>query len=1474
MKKFAALILGSAMALTSIAGLAACGKGSVSRREDPRAADAYEAYDHSGAKIGGYKTIADAINATVEADKDYFEAESTVVASQGGYVVKKGGTRHLFDNRKGFADGNSDCFWYYQNGTELAGFNCWDNTTGISTLQNAKIIAHETTTNGLDSIQSWNGYGLLDQNGQEIPTTTVMAQSWELSSPMDAGVMMFPARKKGNSGLKYKLDLSNVKITPAYEGVEDPVYAYIGFYAWQDYYVVGLGIACNVTTGDWYAYEGTSRDNSFSDYVYDIGDKIMGSTWDKKEGCFKPDFTSLDMDVKTQRMTDEEGDNYWVDQMNFVLHGKKDVTYSITLDDEKLNNLFAGVPLTADNGFVFTAGLDIKNPISKGNNVKNVDYFNGAKFENLTVTEAGIYFPTEEEMTDTEYAIGKIDPAVRGQYHDALLANSEYTEGTYDYTILNNYLCATYTAENGKDVYNFRFDGSPVSENEVGGKLKEYQDKIDALKAVTEDNAQTMKAQIDEVAKWYGADETHANAQDCLPQYYNVLDFAPFVAARETYKNSFKLSEAAQKIRSDFEAISTYVTYDYKGWDAPEGTTDIKGYLHSEIEAFKTIKEAYDALGADDKGVFFNVVDENNWVSWESLLDVLTIEQETFSGEEGKVTVGNETMSGTVQYTVEEAIEKLFEVSFRIRKCNYLNAEGANEVPADERGTFDSDANGCYFDSFHVLYLLKVFENEEIDLPDAYWDVTYAALTATPRSAGFATDFDYIYNVLSLEKKIRDMDAAEEYAWLDADMAAIVNKYMINFKFTEGGFNWNITSGDIRDRETNYEIYFGLTNQEKNFKANIARVIEVVTTCDSNVSVTENGLGFTAEVTALTADPSTNGSTEAVAVETAIKALTALNSEYDYKGWTTTDETKTGYLFSEVTAFRALVTARNALDAAGKAYVNANTKEQVANYNAWLKLSEQLATLEANAVWAQTIEVVELGHEKTQKNTFTGQQALAEILKTLYAFEAGTINAGYYGETGSGTDSFATKGDETFFTASYIARFVTFFTDAKLTLPDFVRDKLEVHEYEKYYNEFYYPVVESMKLGNIIHEGTITKMEDFSEAQIAFLNEVWTASYEQKGILFTHWNAGGKLDGWWGERTPRLVQDIFDATGKPMTYIGYLSAFLAEQHYTLNANEWGVTADRIFNISLTQDVLDVINNFNKLGNFATYSSNGWQAEDDNITGYLLSESEYFVNTIKPAYEALTEQYQEVVLSVVGSTNYNLWEALATQIVANKDAAWLNTEIAAATRDMSATHTYTVKETFGEILTAVASVSFPYATADAPSDDQGRYEGYYRIYFFLFMYEHTEGLTVPTQLTDAIKSIVALKERADATAGKNTADLKADVEYLTTVLTIKKLLLDGEGTATLTQNLVDMINATMVGKTQFTEAGIAYNYGFGDDDDLAPYRGTNYKNYCGVAPSLTLKSIIADVLAFLGTQGAEANAEGYGIVSAISLPAAE
>ena len=80
----------------------------------------------------------------------------------------------------------------------------------------------------------------------------------------------------------------------------------MGYYAWQDWYVLNFGIACDVTTGNWYAYEGSSRDDSASNTTYNLGDCIMTSTWNEA-GYFEPDADEVVLSIESKLLEDDMG---------------------------------------------------------------------------------------------------------------------------------------------------------------------------------------------------------------------------------------------------------------------------------------------------------------------------------------------------------------------------------------------------------------------------------------------------------------------------------------------------------------------------------------------------------------------------------------------------------------------------------------------------------------------------------------------------------------------------------------------------------------------------------------------------------------------------------------------------------------------------------------------------------------------------------------------------------------------------------------------------------------------------------------------------------------------------------------------------------------------------------------------------------------------------------------------------------------
>lgn len=505
---------------------------------------AFEAFTPEDKSIGQFKTIADAINAAVDYDVEYNSTVPEEEQVYGSYAMKIEGTKKLFTNHEGFSEENDDQFFYYENGNSLAAYNCWDAANSILDLHNTNLITHQVSGFGTVSRQSWNSYTLLDSFGEEIDDVT--AQSWELSSTMDAAVISFPHRLGGITKLDYTIDLSEVKIAPSYDEA-DPTYAFVGFYAWQDYYVIANGIACDTSTGNWHYFIGTSRDDSFSDVEYGIGECLMTSTLNKEEGYFVPDAKEMNLKIETKVEHDEQFDeDYQVDYLKISMDNG--ATFERNITDSLVNNYFPGYPLGFENSYAFIAGLDIKNETVSSNYVENTDYFNGSYFTGLKVTEAKGYVPTKEEMSDVKYGYS-IEESWRGKWHDLLMANLEDTPDVMDYTILNTAVCANYQGVNNCDVYSFSYTGNPVGANELGTEVSVYQNKIDRLGAMTIEDLLIDQSLYNEVGSWLVEGQTIIKQKHFL-----VLDFAGYYHAKELIE-SHAITPAAREVIEAFRAI-------------------------------------------------------------------------------------------------------------------------------------------------------------------------------------------------------------------------------------------------------------------------------------------------------------------------------------------------------------------------------------------------------------------------------------------------------------------------------------------------------------------------------------------------------------------------------------------------------------------------------------------------------------------------------------------------------------------------------------------------------------------------------------------------------------------------------------------------------------------------------------------------------------------------------------------------------
>lgn len=766
-------------------------KSYVATKADTRA-KAYTAYKADGTKIGDYNSLANAANSAV---------------GGGGllsYVTKLNDTTKMFINKEGYYKqkdendpnkDNDECFWFYDNGTSLESHNCWDNTDTLGSLKGQSRTTLHTQDMGTSSTQSYNGYQVLDEKGNA--SEGLDAPVWELSSTLDAAVLAFPTLKGGMVKSTYEIDLSNVKITPAYTTGEsaDPVYAFVGFYVWQDWYVINVGIACDVKTGNWYPYIGTSRDNSASDTVYstDTDNCVMTSTWNDA-GYFKPDETKLTLTFETKTLEDADGE-YQVD--DFTAETSAGAKYTRRLTAGTINEYFPGKPIEYVNNYVFVAGLDVRNDVVTGVNVSNVDYFNGAKFENLVVTKAEGYVPTEEEMSNEVY--GSSMGCERGKSHNLLLATGG--SDLIDHTVLNNYMCTSYKAENEHDVYNFSFDRyeefKPAEASALSGTAKDYQDKLNSLKDVTADNVFDFAATIEELEAVYA--EGVGDNSSLAIKYHNVLDFTNYLKAKPILVEAAKLDDAGEAFVAKYKKFPSLATYRMVGWAADSENVGKPGYIYSDYLAMKALLEDYAALEPGIQSAVLFHVNKTDFNDWKTFVEELTALEAAAAYQDKDTTFElfpiDFDKKDKIQYNSETALKQALYWALQIKNGGKWEGTPTNTMEGDN----------SWFQSVYVVNCVRGFESFDLTLPTWVSDILEAI-----GYDNFCDAYDSIYETVALAQAIKTNNWTK-LSNLSAEQIASLNQYWVSSYKINGILSWNWNSGE------KFETFMG---------ARVGRVVE------------------------------------------------------------------------------------------------------------------------------------------------------------------------------------------------------------------------------------------------------------------------------------------------------------------------------------------------------------------------------------------------------------------------------------------------------------------------------------------------------------------------------------------------------------------------------------------------------------------------------------------------------------------------
>lgn len=1044
--------------------------------------DAYTAYKADGTEIGSYKSIGAAINAAVATDEF---GSNNATREDGSYVEYLGKT--IFENHNGYAEASDDMFYFYVNGNQWEAYDCFNNTMYADYLKNNKVITHEVTARGSTARQYHNGYAMFNPDGTMNEDTTKAAQSWELSSTMDAAALTFPARLKGITGLSHEIDLSGVQIKPNYEGT-DATYAFIGYYAWQDYYVIATGIACDVQTGAWYPFNATSRDDSFSDAEYKMGDSpLMISNWNEEGGYWTPEYASLKMYIKTVRNADYACG--FCSESNYEFYtadGTLDNEYNVLVDEALVNEKFSGAAYGIETSYVFIAGLDVRTPTSVGVYSYNTDYTNGAEFKNLQVTAATAHVPSDEEMEEVEYGF-KINPDWRGNDYNVLMAAGEHEEGIIDYTLLNTYACADYQPIDGRDVYSFSYAGSNVAETPIGGIAGQYQATIDALKAATPETVVAMEAAIEAVNVMYnnGKVENGPIAQ----KFYPLLDFAPLFAAQQMFSENAPLSEKAAEFAAAFNELPSLLEYNFVGWKTEEA--EATGYLMNDVAAFKALYDQYSAeMTEDDVARWKHHVNLDNYNMYVDLMNMKPFE-EGFAISAKEMGKNNKA----VTYTGEEAMAQIAITVNKIKAGTAWDSETENCDPNSGKVTlFNSDNN--WLPAYHVMYLKTRLEEAGYELPIYLTKI----IEACGAAEGFMEDFYYIDTVLTLAKGI-ETGAIKA---VDEAVAAKVNAVMVGkTAFVEAGLVWNWNNcgapKDFLYRAKNYHVYYGLESGVQ-----LQVYIETVQSfLAKRVGAEANGIGITAAV-----EPQDVTITDEAAAVIALFDAKKMHGA-DFEGYNAALE-----------AYAALSESDKILVATFSDY------EELVELMEGHKNALEAVVLE-NVAPITVYEKIYYGTDTPTKQ-MTASEALYQLNELICKIQGNTPWT-------SGVDSDCGAAytildyDHTSFQGIRIIVLRQYLENAGVTLPAYFADIFTAIAYDDFF-QAYDAIYQTVRLATTYAEEGKT-VANMTEEDKAIFEKYWGPAYEINHHLKWNWNSGNKFETYMSARVRAIALQYKLAAG-------------------------------------------------------------------------------------------------------------------------------------------------------------------------------------------------------------------------------------------------------------------------------------------------------------------------------------------------------
>ena len=226
-------------------------KDFVAKRADDREA-IYTHYNEKGEEIKSYASLYSAIfNCVDNGDiKDY--------------VSQKGSTEKLFINYDAFDKeaGNSDMYWWYKGGNSFGNYTPYEDTYWNAIRDKDYTMIMKNGVNAT-ALNFYSSYKNVAKTSDVFKFKYNGIDKWHICTELEASATVDMEAYSGITKSVYKIDLSEAKITPSYDGADD-AYAYVGFITADGNYVANVGLRCNTRDGNWYYYAGEASIESSS----------------------------------------------------------------------------------------------------------------------------------------------------------------------------------------------------------------------------------------------------------------------------------------------------------------------------------------------------------------------------------------------------------------------------------------------------------------------------------------------------------------------------------------------------------------------------------------------------------------------------------------------------------------------------------------------------------------------------------------------------------------------------------------------------------------------------------------------------------------------------------------------------------------------------------------------------------------------------------------------------------------------------------------------------------------------------------------------------------------------------------------------------------------------------------------------------------------------------------------------------------